>query len=557
MKTTKTLKVLSYTALILGAVACSDTNTAGGTSEEAEGIIAIANKTIEGVSQKGPFAIGSSVVLKETTGSTLVPTGKEFYATTRSEKGDFKIDGINLESPYVLLTAMGYYKRELNDQYSDCTIQLNAISNIENRETVNINLFTHFEYQRILNLVKAGVPFTDAKKQASKEVLAAFGFTHSDQDSEDLDITVEGQENAHLKTISNLLDNGLNLDWNRPITACSEVSILIENLANDIANDGILTDSIQSLILNRAYDHGYSAFTNHFSDYDSLIVRINSEAPSDSLDLYDRSRNEAVNIVKNYSGLGSCSSSETGTFVKLNRTIKANYRVIDTYRDPLDTTYLDYALCTGYNWNIISETQYRLATSKVEHEIGSVTDPRDGKTYRTTSFVHNQHKYEWMAENFGGIHAWKDVIKTEAYSETDSIYQGICPDNWHIPTPHDWSTLIEYVGSANGLKGSSWNAEGGSEAFRNFRKYLFKDVIEFNVAPDSSENQAYSAYYFAFSPKSKPHIPEAQGADIISDNKTLDNQDFYAIAFSFGEVLNSIETYNTEYLKGYIRCVKN
>ena len=56
---------------------------------------------------------GSNIVLKETSAEgNLVATGREFFATTRSDQGDFVIDDINLESQYVRLTATGYYKSE-------------------------------------------------------------------------------------------------------------------------------------------------------------------------------------------------------------------------------------------------------------------------------------------------------------------------------------------------------------------------------------------------------------------------------------------------------------
>ena len=54
-------------ALALGALltACSNVDSkSAGTSEEAEGIIAISDKKIAGVSQKGPFVKGSEVTLR-------------------------------------------------------------------------------------------------------------------------------------------------------------------------------------------------------------------------------------------------------------------------------------------------------------------------------------------------------------------------------------------------------------------------------------------------------------------------------------------------------------
>lgn len=176
------LKLFCSLALAAGLCACSESSkdTAGGVSEETEGIYAIENKTIAGVSQKGPFVTGSNIYLKETKADgSLEPTGKEFYATTRSDKGDFKIENINLESPFALLTVEGYYTRETTNDISACSIHLNAVSNIEKRENVNINLLTHFEHQRILNLVKSGLTFNEAKEQASAEVFKAFGYNLS------------------------------------------------------------------------------------------------------------------------------------------------------------------------------------------------------------------------------------------------------------------------------------------------------------------------------------------------------------------------------------------
>ncbi|MDD5943955.1 hypothetical protein [Fibrobacter sp.] len=170
-------KTLTFWALALTALlgACSDMETSG-TSEEAEGVVAISDKKIAGVSQKGPFVKGSDVTLKETSkNGDFEPTGREFTTKTISDKGDFKFDGIDLESQYVLLSVEGRYEREHTGETSSCPMRLDAVSNLEKRETVNINLLTHFEYKRVLNLVKEGKTFAEAKKQAAKEVLGAFG----------------------------------------------------------------------------------------------------------------------------------------------------------------------------------------------------------------------------------------------------------------------------------------------------------------------------------------------------------------------------------------------
>ena len=193
------------------AVGCSESgnDVAGGASGDA-GVVAIADKQIAGVSQKGPFVKGSSVVLKETSADgDLKPTGKEFFATTRSEMGDFVIDNLNLESQFVRLAATGYYKSETTGENSKCQISLNALSDISARDTVNINIFTHLESGRMLRLVKKGKSFAEAKKQAHRELMESFAYGDLAEDSENLDVTSETKAGRALKYVSSIIDGDL------------------------------------------------------------------------------------------------------------------------------------------------------------------------------------------------------------------------------------------------------------------------------------------------------------------------------------------------------------
>ena len=247
---------VSVLSLGVALCACSEYNTAG-TSEEAEGIVAIANKELAGVVQKGPFVTGSSIVLKETSASgNFKLTGREFYATTRSDKGDFKIDGINLESQYVRITATGYYKRERTGDNSACQISLNALSDISNRDQVNVNVLTHLEYDRTLKLIKKGKSFAEAKKQAYQELMKAFYYDDLAENSENLDINNDGDADKALKKISSFVDHILfgeeygTVHWHSrdyktyytqyeedPEKYCEEVQNYLDNFADILAGD--------------------------------------------------------------------------------------------------------------------------------------------------------------------------------------------------------------------------------------------------------------------------------------------------------------------------------
>ncbi|SHL25413.1 FISUMP domain-containing protein [Fibrobacter sp. UWH4] len=187
------MKYLFLFSIIALFFACSENNTAGGTSEEAEGIVAIKNREITGVTQKGPFLVGSSVAIQELDGETLVQTGRSFKTSVKSDLGDFSVKNVNLASQYALLEVTGYFYNEVTGKKSEGMISLNALTDLTNRNNVNVNVLTHLEADRVLNLVqKQGLSFAEAKKQAESEIFSSFGFTSVLESPEDMDIFSEG-----------------------------------------------------------------------------------------------------------------------------------------------------------------------------------------------------------------------------------------------------------------------------------------------------------------------------------------------------------------------------
>lgn len=183
------MKYLVLFAIFTLFSACSENNTAGGTSEEAEGIVAIKDREISGVTQKGPFLMGSSVTIQELDGETLVQTGRSFKASVKSNSGDFAVKSVNLASQYALLEVNGYFYNEVTGENSEGMISLNALTDLTNRNNVNVNVLTHLETDRVLNLVqKQGMSFTKAKKQAESEIYSSFGFLSNTESPEDMDI---------------------------------------------------------------------------------------------------------------------------------------------------------------------------------------------------------------------------------------------------------------------------------------------------------------------------------------------------------------------------------
>ena len=210
MKWNRILGALAFGGLFW---ACSDGDkSTAGTSEEAEGIVAVKDWEVAGVSQKGPFVTGSAVTVQELDGITLKQTGKSFKGSIKSDKGDFAIKDINLESQYAILEATGYYRDEVSGKKSSGMVTLRALTDLSNRKTVNINLLTHLEYERVMYLVtKKKMSIADAKAQAEEEVLASFAIEGDFGESEDLNIFKSGDGNAALLAVSVLLQSDVDV----------------------------------------------------------------------------------------------------------------------------------------------------------------------------------------------------------------------------------------------------------------------------------------------------------------------------------------------------------
>ena len=186
-------------------VACSNSEVAGGSSDDA-GIYAGKDLDVAGVSQKGPFATGSIVSVQGVDCKTLELTGEKFTGNVKSDKGDFAIDGVNLKSSCALFEVTGYYLNEVTGKESSDKLSLKALTDLSVRKTVNVNLLTHLEYERLKHLVTVEkMDFAAAKAQAEREVLTSFDIANNVDEFENLNIFEKGDGNAALLAVSVLM----------------------------------------------------------------------------------------------------------------------------------------------------------------------------------------------------------------------------------------------------------------------------------------------------------------------------------------------------------------
>ena len=194
--------------------------------------------SLSGVSQKGPFVSGTDVTAYELeNGRSLKQTGKTFGGKIENDDGLFNIMTVTLKSNFVYIVADGFYRNEVTGENSSTAIKLRAITNLKGRETANINLLTHLEYDRVQYLVTMmDSSVLKAKMAAEKEIFATFNINNSGFKgfAEDFNIFKAGDANAALLAISILLQGD---------RSESSLTNLLTNFSIDLRKDGSWDDS--------------------------------------------------------------------------------------------------------------------------------------------------------------------------------------------------------------------------------------------------------------------------------------------------------------------------
>ncbi|WP_290725439.1 FISUMP domain-containing protein [Fibrobacter sp. UBA2449] len=434
-----------------------------GDSESSTEAHSIKDKTISGISQKGPFIAGSSVTVQELDGGSLLQTGKSFKGFTRNDKGEYSIASVDLASQYALVEVNGYYRNEVTGKNSQSPIVMTALVDLSDRDNANVNLFTHLEVARVTKLalqavaqekayrdsvlavldsasqadsleVYKDVPsenphFIAAKRQAHRELLASFGFIGDIEASEDIDIFGKGDGAAALLALSVIVLGDLSE---------SEFTERMARLTRDL-EEGVFKDKG---LMDEMAEWASRA------DLDS--IRKNMEAWGETVPDFER----FVKMFWNKAlDLGDCT--------KDGKLVQNDNWVCDdgTFRETtsFEKNFLNKG-CTSYNRGDSAKPEGVLSYYKcedtgwavdVEKNTGTLKDSRDKEEYKTIT-IGNQ---VWMKENlrfeaekgkricfdddedclkYGSVYNWKTA-------------QEACPEGWRLPSVEDWDTLAAFV----------------------------------------------------------------------------------------------------------------
>ncbi|HSQ43013.1 MAG TPA: FISUMP domain-containing protein [Fibrobacteraceae bacterium] len=144
---------------------------------------------------------------------------------------------------------------------------------------------------------------------------------------------------------------------------------------------------------------------------------------------------------------------------------------------------------------------------------GLLTDSRDGQVYRKV-VIGSQ---VWMAQNlnysgvdsvgdraytigwcygvgdvdtsdrsdaescntYGRFYRWQEMMGlarsfgSKYWDEEDTLYQGICPDGWHVPTGAEWDSLVVTMGGV----------DAAGEALKSAENWNGTNTVGFNALP--------------------------------------------------------------------------
>ena len=191
--------------------------------------------------------------------------------------------------------------------------------------------------------------------------------------------------------------------------------------------------------------------------------------PEQGLDRYEWEKAQEIDFIRRDE---KCDSENIGQIIA----------GIDTVTNKYYCTANGWADFMSWNFGIPKEFHFN-----PDIDYGTMTDNRDGKTYKTVTIG----SQTWMAENlayetlYSFEYDWPiDDMKMGLFYDWDyAVYGGlnkrdICPNGWHLPSKSEWSQLIDYVGGrefAFNLKSKNyWDYESG--VTRGVDRYGFSAV---------------------------------------------------------------------------------
>jgi uncharacterized protein (TIGR02145 family) len=444
-----------YVAFVLAVLeACSNGSSQAGASEDPNQFTA----SIEGVVEKGPFVKGTTVTLYELNQETFAQTGKVFTGTVNRDDGSFALEKIELESPYVLVEANGYYWSELSGRKSDNSLKLKAIAHVEESSNININVGTHLTSSRILNLVDSGMDFDKAKVQAESELMKAFFGEESKTELEKASIF----DNEKLLALSLIvLMSGSEAD----------VTESLANISENFTDEAVLTKQADNSAM-------------QYASYGKAREFMQEKFPDVQIGLFE---NQIESFWKRVYGIGECDKSKAGSLDTIRAEKSANRGSVLICRD----------VGGVYRW---------FWATDLEISTAGFVGVENGKIVRSVADSTKAYVYD----NGGWREATDLDISVSGYeaAETGKIVRSVADsikayvydkDGWRVATISEMQKDLGCIASARGKIITRYgidyvcdNANWRHTFIRDYSKesYFNKD-IEYGAVMDKRDGHIY------------------------------------------------------------------
>ncbi|MBO4436941.1 MAG: hypothetical protein J5791_08690 [Fibrobacter sp.] len=298
---------------------------------------------------------------------------------------------------------------------------------------------------------------------------------------------------------------------------------------------------------------------------DGRLIR--SETDSTVAYVYDNGKWREANASEIFVGMG-CIKSLDGTLVqKDGEGSKCNWiyciEAVNGYRSDGSLVMPD---SSGFICNLGNQPTWVAATIfdytkdaffNPDVEYGSVTDERDGRTYRTVNIA----GMTWMAENLtyatngadckdslsiGCVYEWYMVMNVAKNDSVVENTRGICMEGWHVPDTTEWKVLLNEYSLAD-LKSSVEWRDGSNKS--GFSVVPFASYVNHGLVTINSIWLSYADFF-----ASNYDV----GTNIMGGGRFT-----YGYGASFDEteaVITSMvqkEKSVLRYTKGLLRCVKD
>lgn len=200
---------------------------------------------LSGTVQKGPFILGSTIVIS-TLDDAGNPTGMTFSTMTTDDAGAFEVT--LPEGAAVSIVGTGFYYDELHDRMSTANLTLRALYDARDRtDAAHVNLVTHLTHRRALNLMATdGLAIDAALDQAESELVAELGLGPAGFSLDDVGTSVDPTggdviNNAYGLALSAVMMQAATTGAEQamgPLDA--ELQRLLNSVEQDLADDGVL-----------------------------------------------------------------------------------------------------------------------------------------------------------------------------------------------------------------------------------------------------------------------------------------------------------------------------